>query len=211
MSDFYRPQRSWGKVMFLQGSVILLTGGSAHPPPGADTQGADTPPEQTPLPPEQTPPMEQTPPCRADTPRSRQPPWSRHTPPWADTSPWEQSMLGDTVNARAVRILLECSLVLNKVSFDTVFHTYMCVCTYIYFNRCRTARRSQRKRSTPIFYRSIKASLKYRLLLLEVSWTCTQKGLQLFTVLQELLQDLKISPCTKRSGRTPPIFPRVSN
>ena len=25
----YRPQRSWGKVMFLQASVILLTGGEA--------------------------------------------------------------------------------------------------------------------------------------------------------------------------------------
>ena len=41
----YRPQQSWGKVMFLQASVILLTGGggsaSVHagipPPPGADT------------------------------------------------------------------------------------------------------------------------------------------------------------------------------
>ena len=39
----YRPQRSWGKVMFLQVSVILFTrGGSAllhsgiHPTPGAD-------------------------------------------------------------------------------------------------------------------------------------------------------------------------------
>ena len=26
-SNYYRPQRSWGKVMFLQASVILLTGG----------------------------------------------------------------------------------------------------------------------------------------------------------------------------------------
>ena len=29
--NFYRPQRSWGKVMFLQASVILLTGGGAGP------------------------------------------------------------------------------------------------------------------------------------------------------------------------------------
>ena len=29
--NFYRPQRSWGKVMFLQASVILLTGGGAIP------------------------------------------------------------------------------------------------------------------------------------------------------------------------------------
>ena len=27
----YRPQRSWGKVIFLQASVILLTGGGAGP------------------------------------------------------------------------------------------------------------------------------------------------------------------------------------
>ena len=43
------------------------------------------------------------------------PPWSRHPP-----HP-EQSMLGDTVNARAVRILLEC----NLVDFDfAVSSTY---------------------------------------------------------------------------------------
>ena len=29
--NFYRPQRSWGKVMFLQASVILLTGGTSPP------------------------------------------------------------------------------------------------------------------------------------------------------------------------------------
>ena len=50
----YRPQRSWGKVMFLQASVILLTGGSLpqfmlgyHQPPGADTPlDHHTPPDQ---------------------------------------------------------------------------------------------------------------------------------------------------------------------
>ena len=86
--DFYRPQRSWGKVMFLQVSVILLTGGEylthtpeqttpwEQTPPGADTPqsrhppGADTPPEQTPP--------------RADTPQEQTPPGSRH-PPGADT------------------------------------------------------------------------------------------------------------------------------
>ena len=64
---FYRPQRSWAKVMFLQASVILSTGGRClpqwmlgyHPqgadtPPGADTPGRRHPQEQTP--PEQTPP-----------------------------------------------------------------------------------------------------------------------------------------------------------
>ena len=68
--DFYRPQRSWGKVMFLQVSVILLTGGGStwpgtpsgtrypprdqvHPP-----QTRYTPPDQVhpPLPRPGTPP-----------------------------------------------------------------------------------------------------------------------------------------------------------
>ena len=58
-----------------------------HHPPGADT------------------PLEQTP-TGADT-----PPWERT--PLEQTPPHlAQSMLGDTVNARAVRILLECNLVL---------------------------------------------------------------------------------------------------
>ena len=69
-THFYRPQRSWAKVMFLQASVILSTGGgvSASVHAGIHTPlGADTPHEQTP--------REQT------TPRSRDPPGSRHTPP----------------------------------------------------------------------------------------------------------------------------------
>ena len=133
--DFYRLQQSWGKVMFLQASLILLTGGYLTPP-------EQTPPEQTP--PWSTHPLEQRPP-RADTPtpqsrhplehtppRADRPPQSRHTPPVqtpprADT-PLEQnppraetptpkqrlpplSMLLDTVNAWVVRILLECNLV----------------------------------------------------------------------------------------------------
>ena len=72
-----------------------------------------------PLPPEQTPP-------RADT------PWDQ-TPRRPDTAPLppEQSILRDTVNARAVRILLECNLVVsneiaktqdfNKVVFNDVY------------------------------------------------------------------------------------------
>ena len=80
---FYRPQRSWGKVMFLQASVILLTGGMSasvhagipHPP------GADPPQDQTPHP------------LGADTPQNRHPPeqtppGSRH-PPGADAPPGE--------------------------------------------------------------------------------------------------------------------------
>ena len=107
---FYRPQRSWGKVMFLQVSVILLTGGCLpqcmlgyHYPPGTDTPQKQTPPwtrhlltrtpqsrqphwEQTPPGPET--PWEQTPPDQT-SPGSRHPP--EQTPPGADTSPWEQT------------------------------------------------------------------------------------------------------------------------
>ena len=39
---FYRPQRSWGKVIFSQASVILLTGGVPGPgegPPGPHPRG----------------------------------------------------------------------------------------------------------------------------------------------------------------------------
>ena len=53
---FYRPQRSWGKVIFSQMSVILFTGKADPPPP-----------------------------------------------------PLAQCMLGDTVNKRALCILLECN------------------------------------------------------------------------------------------------------
>ena len=53
------------------------------------------------------PPRPATPPGADIPPGTRHPPWSRHTPQ-------EQSMLGDTVNERAVRILLECNLVSDK-------------------------------------------------------------------------------------------------
>ena len=95
---FYRPQRSWAKVMFLQASVILSTASGGvclsacwdTPPQGAGPlpPGADTPPEQTP-------------------PRSRPPsPGSRHPP---------RSRLQHTVNERPVRILLECILVFSAI------------------------------------------------------------------------------------------------
>ena len=45
-TSFYRPQRSWGKVIFSQASVILFTGGGLpqcmlgyHPPPPRDQAG----------------------------------------------------------------------------------------------------------------------------------------------------------------------------
>ena len=67
---------------------------SRHPPPGADppSPGSRHPPPPTLTPPEQTPPR-----GRHHTPGSRHPP--------------AHSMLGDTVNAWAVCILLECKLI----------------------------------------------------------------------------------------------------
>ena len=80
MLHHYRPQRSWGKVIFSQASVILLTGGSASVhagiPPGPDTPLEQTPWEQTPprsRPPRSRPPQELTPP-RSRPPGSRPPP-----------------------------------------------------------------------------------------------------------------------------------------
>ena len=72
---YYRPQRSWAKVMFLQASVILLTGGGCLPqcmlghPPSRHPPWKQTPPEQTPHPSRHPP-----------------PPRSRHPPPEADSS-----------------------------------------------------------------------------------------------------------------------------
>ena len=78
-SSHYRPQRSWAKVMFLQASVILLTGGvSASVHAGIHPQSRHPPQEQTP--------PQQTPLQRRHTPRSRHPPradtplQSRHPP-----------------------------------------------------------------------------------------------------------------------------------
>ena len=99
----YRPQRSCGKVMFSQASVILFTGGGDTPQtdtPWADTPFARHPPADTPLgrppwadtprqtcprqpPPGQTP-LRQTPQAdtpQADTPSPGQTPLKADTPP----------------------------------------------------------------------------------------------------------------------------------
>ena len=95
MHFYYRPQRNWVKVMFLQASVILSTGGlqQGNPPPLARR-----PPRQG------DPPWEQTPPPGAD------PPWDQPPSP-RDQTPPPGSRLQHTVNERPVRILLECILV----------------------------------------------------------------------------------------------------
>ena len=75
-----------------------------------------------------TPPQDQVPPRTRYTPQTRYPPGTRYTPPPGPGTPPPgpgtppgnrytplQSMLGDTVNAWAVRILLEC----NHVNIET--------------------------------------------------------------------------------------------
>ena len=88
----YRPQRSWAKVMFLQASVILSTGGvclsawwdARPPPPGTrHPPGSRHPPG--PDPPDQTPP-------RPGTPRSRPP--TRAPPPGKQTPAYSQCAAG---------------------------------------------------------------------------------------------------------------------
>ena len=126
---FYRPQRSWAKVIFLQASVCPQGGGclpqcmlgypagpGTFPPGGRPPQTRHTPPggrpprtRHTPL--GGRPPWPGTPPPSPPggrTPRTRHinPSQTRHTP--------LGSRLQHTVNKRLVRILLECILVSNK-------------------------------------------------------------------------------------------------
>ena len=108
----YRPQRSWGKVMFLQVCVILFSGGSTWPgtPPGTrcTSRGQVHPSDQV------HPPWDQVhPPVH---PLDQVHPRDQVHPPPQDQVPGTPPggtacMLGDTVYARAVRILLECNLV----------------------------------------------------------------------------------------------------
>ena len=122
--------------MFLQVSVCPRGGGFlcrgspcqgdplAGRPPGRETPLARRPPsgKETSLarrPPSREDPPERRPPWGQETLREGNPlasrPPSREAPPGRRTPrrrhPPSQSMLGDTVNARAVRILLECNLV----------------------------------------------------------------------------------------------------
>ena len=84
---YYRPQRSWGKVMFSQACVILFTGGGVWKQ--TSPQEADTPLEADIPPKKQTPPRSRHP-READTPPKSRPPW-KQTPPKKQTPPfpWE--------------------------------------------------------------------------------------------------------------------------
>ena len=139
--------------MFLQASVILLTGGEylTDPPdleqipppgPGADLPEPGNPPRTTytPLGPG-TPPRPSTPsgtrypPRTSYTPQDQVHPPGPGTPPRYQVPPWDQvhppgpgtppepSILRDKVNERAVRILLECNLV-----FFCLYYYMMLAC-----------------------------------------------------------------------------------
>ena len=108
------------RILFTGGGSASVHAGIPHPL-GPGTHCSRHPLEQTPpgpgTPQDQAPPLgtrhhpqEQTPPG-ADTPQSRHPP--------------EQCMLGDTVNKRAVCILLECNLV--TMLGDTVNKRAVCI------------------------------------------------------------------------------------
>ena len=58
----------------------------------------------------------------AATPRTRHPPCNQAPP--GTRNPPEQSMLGDTVNERAVRILLECNLVIIIIIDGSLVHLF---------------------------------------------------------------------------------------
>ena len=91
-NSHYRPQRSWGKVMFLQASVILLTGGvpdQVHP-----TWTRYTPHDQIHPPWDQVHPLTRYPPRPGTTPQDQvppqkqvHPPRTRHTLPGPGTPP----------------------------------------------------------------------------------------------------------------------------
>ena len=91
---FYRPQRSWAKVMFLQASVILSTGGGlwqGEPPlAGRTPPSRETPwqgdPQAGRTPQQGEPPGGETP-WQGEPPAGRTPP-GRETPsPWAGRTP----------------------------------------------------------------------------------------------------------------------------
>ena len=93
------PATKLGKVMFLQASVILLTGGGtshtpgSRPPPQSRPPGSRHPPEQTLPPGADTPPSRPRPPgagrprLGAGTPRSRHPPEADPPPQSRHPSP----------------------------------------------------------------------------------------------------------------------------
>ena len=76
---YYRPQRSWGKVMFSQACVILFTGGVCLSACWDTPPGSRHPPQTRHHPPWD---QDQAPPLGVDT-----PPWEHQTPPQTPGTP----------------------------------------------------------------------------------------------------------------------------
>ena len=109
---FYRPQRSWAKVIFLQACVCPQWGEGCLP-----QCMLGCPPPRTRHPPGVRTLLEQTPPG-AEPPLGADPPDQAPPPPG--------SRLQHTVNERPVRILLECILV--KIFFGISVFLIFCAC-----------------------------------------------------------------------------------
>ena len=120
---FYRPQRSWAKVIFSQACVCPREGGCltqcmlGYPPPRSRHPPWEQTPPQTMHPPGSRPPRTSTPLDQA-TPPTRHLPEADTPPPGRRHPPGKQTAaLQHTVNERPVRILLECILVLVASRF----------------------------------------------------------------------------------------------
>ena len=130
-ATFYRPQRSCEGYVFTPVCDSVNRGGvpdQVHPPWNQVPPGPGTPPCDQVLPPGPgTHPGHKVPPVTRYSPLwPGTPPRTRYTPPWPGTLPWpgtpppEQSKMEDTVNVRTVRILLECILVIFRMSPPSV-------------------------------------------------------------------------------------------
>ena len=104
---FYRPQRSWGKVIFSQASVILFTrGGVCLSACWDTTPGKETPLARSPLPGKETPLARQTPPWQGDAPLARQTPlhsacWKIQSTSGRYASYWNAILVGSvTANVK---------------------------------------------------------------------------------------------------------------
>ena len=92
---FYHPQRSWGKVIFSQASVILSTGGGEYlgrytPPRTRCPPGTRCPPQTRHTPRPGTPPWDQVP-HRPGTHPDQYTPWDEVHPPWDQVPPWSSA------------------------------------------------------------------------------------------------------------------------
>ena len=118
INSYYRPQRSWGKVIFSQACVILFTGG------GSASVHAGIPPRS------RNPPQEQAPPGPG-TPQSRQPPGAgtplgrRHPPPGKEHARRYGQRAGGTHPTGMQFCFSLTPLFINDFSLNHCIYTYV--------------------------------------------------------------------------------------